>query len=63
MHLPDRHPSVNYHKTYSGRHEAMNCAHVETAAEHHGIDKVALANALAAGISLLAAVISLAILL
>jgi hypothetical protein len=62
FHLKNLHPSLHYHKTYSSHKEAMDCWHVQTAAEHHNIRLIDLVKALVSGINLLSAVVSLAVL-
>lgn len=54
-----KHPSVNYHKTYSSHKEAMECWQVQTAAKHHKVSVISLAKSLAQGISLISAIASL----
>jgi hypothetical protein len=59
-HKLKKHPSVNYNRTYSGHKEASECWMVHAAAKYHNIKLIDLVKALAGGINLLSAIVSLA---
>lgn len=58
--LKNKHPRLEYSKTYASQDEAIVCPHVQTAAKHHNVSVLQLARLLAGGINILSAVVTLA---